>query len=90
MGIHDLKALPVLARNESSNPIGLLSRDDIFQACSIGPARQAQRRCAPASGVHTSGDVSSSLARVGYVWRPTEESAGTAHSPTRCTTRFYR
>lgn len=35
MGIHDQKALPVLARGDDRHPIGLLSRDDIFQAYSV-------------------------------------------------------
>ena len=35
MGVHDRKALPVLARGDGRHPIGLLSRDDIFQAYSV-------------------------------------------------------
>jgi CIC family chloride channel protein len=35
MGIHDQKALAVLARGDDRHPIGLLSRDDIFQAYSV-------------------------------------------------------
>lgn len=35
MGVHDQKVLPVVARGNSRHPIGLLSRDDIFQAYSV-------------------------------------------------------
>jgi chloride channel protein, CIC family len=35
MGVHDQKALPVVARGNSRHPIGILSRDDIFQAYSV-------------------------------------------------------
>jgi CIC family chloride channel protein len=35
MGVHDQKALPVLERSDGRHPIGLLSRDDIFQAYSV-------------------------------------------------------
>jgi CIC family chloride channel protein len=35
MGVHDQKALPVLTRGGGRYPIGLLSRDDIFQAYSV-------------------------------------------------------
>jgi CIC family chloride channel protein len=35
MGVHDQKVLPVLSRGNGRHPIGLLSRDDIFQAYSV-------------------------------------------------------
>lgn len=35
MGVHDQKALPVLSRGDGKRPIGLLSRDNIFQAYSV-------------------------------------------------------
>ncbi|MBO0789630.1 MAG: chloride channel protein, partial [Ktedonobacteraceae bacterium] len=35
MGVHDHKVLPVLARGDGRHPVGLLSRDDIFQAYSV-------------------------------------------------------
>ena len=35
MGVHDQKILPVLARGDGRHPLGLLSRDNIFQAYSV-------------------------------------------------------
>ena len=35
MGVHDQKVLPVVARGNSRHPIGIVSRDDIFQAYSV-------------------------------------------------------
>jgi chloride channel protein, CIC family len=35
MGVHDQRVLPVVARGNSSHPIGILSRDDILQAYSV-------------------------------------------------------
>jgi len=43
MGVSDQKALPVLARGNARHPIGLLNRDDIFQAYSVALlAKQAE------------------------------------------------
>ena len=35
LGVHDHKVLPVVARDNARHPIGVLSRDDIFQAYSV-------------------------------------------------------
>ena len=35
MGVHDQQVLPVVARGNASHPIGVLGRDDIFQAYSV-------------------------------------------------------
>lgn len=41
MGVHDQKVLPVVARGNARHPIGVLGRDDIFQAYSV--ARLAEQ-----------------------------------------------
>jgi hypothetical protein len=35
MGVHDQQLLPVVARGNSSHPIGIVGRDDVFKAYSV-------------------------------------------------------